>query len=589
MGKNAKIKDFLLTILKPFKWLLLGQVLIGIVWAIDLSLRPYILKLIIDKVPELTPATIAPELRPLILFYLAMSLLLVIMFRLHDFIWLKFNPPVKRSLGNNLMQKMMEHSVSVFQNQFAGDLANKLKEVMSRVPDVLRLVINHFFAHFLAFFIAIFTLWSINYKFSALLAAWISIFALGTIFFAKRAKQLCIAAAQIRSRFVGKIVDILSNIYSIHLFSGKKIEAKKINTQLETYMLADQKRDWWFLGMFAFQGLSFVVYQALCFIFLIVGFKAGEVSAGDFVLLISVNIAIIDCLWSFSSDLANFTEMVGDITQGLHIVLDPVDILDKPDAKVLKLTQGRIEFKEVGFGYKTSEPIFSGKSIIIEPGQKVGLVGYSGGGKSTFVNLILRLYEVSQGAILIDGQDIKSVTQASLRDNIGMIPQDPSLFHRSLMDNIRYGDMHANDERVIEAAKQAYAHDFIIKLPQGYESLVGERGVKLSGGQRQRIAIARAILKNAPILILDEATSQLDSVTESEIQVSLWKLMQNKTTLVIAHRLSTLLQMDRILVFDHGKIVQDGSHAVLLAQPGLYKILWEAQVGGFLLDEEIEL
>ena len=210
------------------------------------------------------------------------------------------------------------------------------------------------------------------------------------------------------------------------------------------------------------------------------------------------------------------------------------------------------------------------------------MVGYSGSGKSTFVNLILRLFEVTDGQILIDGQNIRDVTQDSLRSQIALIPQDPSLFHRTLMDNIRYGKIEATDNEVIEASKQAHAHEFIVKLPEGYDSLVGERGVKLSGGQRQRIAIARAILKNAPILILDEATSQLDSVTEIEIQQSLWELMQNKTSIVIAHRLSTLLHMDRILVFNQGRIVEDGTHAELLVAGGLYKTLWDAQVGGFL-------
>ena len=202
------------------------------------------------------------------------------------------------------------------------------------------------------------------------------------------------------------------------------------------------------------------------------------------------------------------------------------------------------------------------------------------------MNLILRLYEVREGHILIDGQDIQKVTQDSLHTAIGMIPQDPTLFHRTLMENIRYGRIEATDEEVRDAAKRAHAHEFIVTLPQGYEALVGERGVKLSGGQRQRIAIARAVLKNAPILILDEATSQLDSVTESFIQESLWEVMQNKTTIVIAHRLSTLLHMDRILVFDRGKIVEDGSHQALLSKGGLYKTLWDAQVGGFLPDRK---
>ena len=270
----------------------------------------------------------------------------------------------------------------------------------------------------------------------------------------------------------------------------------------------------------------------------------------------------------------------------------PLEILDKPNAITLNCTHGQITFDNVQFHYKGTEPLFQNKSIEINAGQKVGLVGYSGGGKSTFVNLILRLYDVTDGAIMIDGQDIRDVNQDSLRENIAMIPQDPSLFHRSLMENILYGRIDASDEEVIEAAKKAHAHEFITMLPQGYDSLVGERGIKLSGGQRQRIAIARAILKNAPILILDEATSQLDSVTESLIQESLWELMQGqtdtsgKTTIVIAHRLSTLLDMDRILVFDKGKIVEDGTHSKLLAKAALYKSLWDAQVGGFLDDEK---
>jgi ATP-binding cassette subfamily B protein len=228
-------------------------------------------------------------------------------------------------------------------------------------------------------------------------------------------------------------------------------------------------------------------------------------------------------------------------------------------------------------------------SLEILAGQKIGLVGYSGGGKTSFVNLILRLYEISEGSILIDNQDIRDVTQDSLRRAIAMIPQEPVLFHRTLLENIRYGRIEATDEEVIAASKRAYAHEFISKLPENYHTLVGERGIKLSGGQRQRIAIARAILKNAPILILDEATSQLDSVTEEYIQASLAELMQGKTTIVIAHRLSTLLHMDRILVFDQGKIIQDGTHAELLAQAGLYKTLWDAQVGGFLPDKDKRL
>jgi ATP-binding cassette subfamily B protein len=320
------------------------------------------------------------------------------------------------------------------------------------------------------------------------------------------------------------------------------------------------------------------------------------VTIGDFALILGLSMETGHMMWFTMSEVDEFNKAVGRCKQSLMSLMIPLEIQDKPDAVILKCNHGQITFDNVKFHYKGTEPLFQNKSIEIKAGQKVGLVGYSGGGKSTFVNLILRLYDVTDGAILIDGQDIRDVTQDSLRASIAMIPQDPSLFHRSLMDNIRYGRIDATDEEVISAAKKAHAHEFIENLSQGYDSLVGERGVKLSGGQRQRISIARAILKNAPILILDEATSQLDSVTENIIQDSLWALMQGdtdvsgrgKTTIVIAHRLSTLLHMDRILVFDKGVIVEDGTHAELLANNGLYRTLWDAQVGGFLPDKKSE-
>ncbi|MDK3155659.1 ATP-binding cassette domain-containing protein [Kamptonema cortianum] len=296
----------------------------------------------------------------------------------------------------------------------------------------------------------------------------------------------------------------------------------------------------------------------------------------------------MEFLWKMAQEFSKFSKLQGRIRQDLADLMVAPEIEDRVGAKELSLTRGEITFDKVHFQYKGAEPLFQQKSATIQPGQKVGLVGYSGSGKTTFVNLILRLYDVASGHIMIDGQNIQEVTQDSLHRVIGMIPQDPSLFHRSLMENILYGRPGATQKEAMEAAKRAHAHEFIESLSEGYDSLVGERGVKLSGGQRQRIAIARAILKNAPILILDEATSQLDSVTESYIQDSLWELMQGKTTIVIAHRLSTLLHMDRILVFDKGKIVEDGTHNDLLTKGGLYKTLWDAQVGGFLPEKQKE-
>jgi ATP-binding cassette subfamily B protein len=257
-------------------------------------------------------------------------------------------------------------------------------------------------------------------------------------------------------------------------------------------------------------------------------------------------------------------------------------VVDKPKAREFKFKHGAIEFSKVGFTYKEGVDVLSDFSLNIKPGEKVALIGSSGGGKSTIVKLLFRFFDIQKGRISIDSQDISTVTQDSLRKNLSLVPQDPILFHRSLMENIRYGKPEASEEEVVEASRVAHCHEFISGFPQGYETLVGERGVKLSGGERQRVAIARAVLKNAPILVLDEATSSLDSESEMLIQDALKKLMKGKTVIVIAHRLSTIMQMDRIIVIDGGKIVEEGKHKELLkAQEGIYQKLWNIQAGGF--------
>jgi ATP-binding cassette subfamily B protein len=302
---------------------------------------------------------------------------------------------------------------------------------------------------------------------------------------------------------------------------------------------------------------------------------------------LSINSAIVDCLWYLVQGVEECVELYGSVTQGLQTILAPPSIVDLPNAMPLAVSNGVIRFENVVFQYKSQEPLFNGLSITITAGQKVGLVGFSGSGKTTFINLILRIYDLSSGAIYIDDQNIADVTQESLRAAIGIVPQDPAFFNRSVMDNIRYGKPTASDDEVIEAAKKAHAHEFVVRMPQGYNAMIGERGAKLSGGQRQRLAIARAMLKNAPILILDEATSALDTVTEQKIQDALKILMEGKTVLAIAHRLSTIEAMDRILVFEKGTIVEDGSHQELITRDGVYARLWAMQSGGMLQSKKI--
>jgi ATP-binding cassette, subfamily B, bacterial len=286
-------------------------------------------------------------------------------------------------------------------------------------------------------------------------------------------------------------------------------------------------------------------------------------------------------MWTVGSALPILFQSFGTAKHSYSVMLDSQDIKDKSDAKDLKITSGEIVFDQVSF-YYGEKKLFENKQVSIRGGERIGLVGFTGAGKSTFINLILRFFPVHSGKILIDGQEIASVTLESLRRQIALIPQDPLLFHRTLRENIGYGKPEATEAEIVHAAQLAHCDEFIRNMPKEYEAIVGERGTKLSGGEKQRVAIARAILADAPILILDEATSSLDSVTEKYIQDSLEKLMQSRTTIVIAHRLSTLSQMDRILVFDKGKIVEEGTHSALLHKEGLYARMWKMQVGGFL-------
>ncbi|HRI36358.1 MAG TPA: ATP-binding cassette domain-containing protein [bacterium] len=310
----------------------------------------------------------------------------------------------------------------------------------------------------------------------------------------------------------------------------------------------------------------------------------GLITIGDVVIVFTLSVAVSRQLRQLSQQLLQFSERLSDVQDALDTLIVPHEIIDIPEAAILRAESGTIEFDETTFRYREGLPlVFDKLSLSIPSGQRIGLVGRSGAGKTTLVALIQRLYDLSGGAIRIDGQDISKVTLDSLRQAIAVVPQDPILFHRSLAENIAYGKPDATMNEIIEAAKRANAHDFIARMPEGYDAKVGERGVKLSGGQRQRIAIARAILKNAPILILDEATSALDSESEALIQDALEKLMAGRTTLVIAHRLSTLRSLDRILVFDAGRIAEDGTHESLTnIDGGIYRTLWERQAGGFL-------
>ena len=405
--------------------------------------------------------------------------------------------------------------------------------------------------------------------------------------FLKSGYRLAEIASNASSTVTGKIVDSLTNILSVRLFSRGQFESR----YLQRFTREEQRQHIFAAKhlekMKLLQGSGGSIFILTVIFGLVYGWSHHWVTLGDFTLIGMLSFSMLGFIWYASYQLTVFIREAGKLQAALTLITTPHDIVDVPSALPLQVTYGTIAFNRVNFSYPNGKPIFQQLSVTIPAGQKVGLVGFSGSGKSTFVNLLLRFYDISGGGILVDGQNIQKITGDSLRRQIAMIPQDPSLFHRTLMENIRYGREEATDQEVVRAAQLAHCHEFIEQLDEKYEALIGERGVKLSGGQRQRIAIARAILKDAPILILDEATSSLDSATEKIIQKSLDNLMKNCTTIVIAHRLSTLLHMDRILVFDHGQIIEDGSIQELLHLNGHFAHLWNMQANGFLPDNEL--
>ena len=583
-NSNERLFAFIWNVLAPFWKSILGQVLTIVIVALDTSLRPYTLKIVLDKIAMLTSEnTQITGLGKPICYYLGMSLLINITFRVYDYCVYRRNPEIKRVIINQMLTKLMKFSSEFFQNNLPGSLASKIDDVANGVPQILSIVIDRFFGQILGLGIAIYTAASVDSYFALFLIGWVAIILLTTVPCIEKIKAISVGVAANWTEVTGQIVDSLSNISSVRFFVGDEFEKQKTNSYLNQAVTSEQSFFRYTIRVYAALGIVFIILQSLCLLLLIQGIKSGRVSVGDFYLIVALNISISDQLFFISHDIAQFSEQAGKVIQGFEVVSNPQEIKDLPTAKELVVNKGEIIFEDITFCYKNTNPLFfNNKKIIIKAGEKIGLIGQSGSGKSTFVNLILRIFELQGGRILIDGQNISEVTQSSLRNAIAIVPQDIPLFHRTLLENIRYGKQNASDQEVVAAAQKAHAHDFIMATASGYATVVGDRGSKLSGGQRQRIAIARAALKNAPILIFDEATSALDSITEGLIQDSLWELMQGRTTIIIAHKLTTLQWMDRILVFDKGQIIEEGTHDELLVKSSAYKEMWEAQVGSFL-------
>jgi len=551
---------------------------------LEANIIPYSLKLIIDVIINHNgnKSTIIYEMIPALwIGGLAWSGFIIIT-TLNKLLEAYVIPIFEADIRITVLEYLTYHSYDYFANHLAGNLANKIADLPKSIESIRMILCWNVICCFSVVFVAVIMMTAINQVFSLILVLWVIAHLTVTVYSSRFVNSASQKNAEDKSILSGAIVDMISNIFSVKLFARRAYEltyiGKKQTKERESNacLIITTNIFQLVIDILVTLMLSCMLY------FLITSWQQEIITTGDFVLIFNMVFAVMYQMLYLGHALTTLFREVGTAQQALSLITHHPDIIDTIDAKPIKINKGEIIFDNVTFRYTTGQNIFKNKNVIIKSCQKVGLVGFSGSGKSTFVNLILRFFELESGAIKIDGQDISSVTQNSLRENISMIPQDTSLFHRTLRENIGYGQIYASNEEIIQASKKAHCHDFIFRLPNGYDSMVGERGIKLSSGQRQRIAIARAILKDAPILILDEATSALDSVTETYIQKGLHALMKGRTTIVIAHRLSTLSEMDRILVFDKGCIVEDGTHEELLKLNGHYKFMWEMQAGGFL-------
>jgi ATP-binding cassette subfamily B multidrug efflux pump len=484
---------------------------------------------------------------------------------------------------------VLRQSLAFFQNDFAGRIANRvmqtgpsLRQTMVALVDALWFVMIYAAGAIVLFSNA-------DVRLMLPIVIWLIFYIGAMVYFVPRLKERAAIMSEARSSLMGRVVDSFTNITTVKLFAHTRSEDLYAREGLEEHTRK-------FHELLRLSTSYEIVVMSLNG--LLIGGTCGfalwlwsqdSVTLGTVALATGLAIRIDGMAGWMMFVMVNMFENIGVVQEGIESISQPIGVTDKPGAQPLRISKGDVRYEAITFHYGREGGLIDTLSLTIEPGEKVGLVGRSGAGKSTLVNLLLRFHDLESGRILIDGQDISQVTQDSLRAQIGVVTQDTSLLHRSIYDNIRYGRRDASEAEIMAAAKRAHAHEFIEELADwvgrgAYHAHVGERGVKLSGGQRQRIAIARALLKNAPILILDEATSALDSEVEAAIQEQLYNLMQGKTVIAIAHRLSTIAAMDRLIIMDQGRIVEDGDHESLLALGGVYAQLWARQSGGFLVE-----
>ncbi len=505
-----------------------------------------------------------------------------ILFRLADFLMATYQSKNITEISQSIFNQVSQYSLSFFENNFVGSLVNKMNKFTWAFVFIMDTFIFNIFWTIGQSMVVLFILSFINIKITIIFLLWLVVYLVINFWFVKKMLKLDYKNAQAGSNESGALSDILTNVLNIKIFPFQRIERKYyqkfVNNTAQTRI-----NSWMFMNkQFLVNAILFTFLEIVVMLTVIKLKLAGEITIGD-VVLVQIYVALyFTALWNISRVLKKLIQEFSNAKEMVQILDHKTEVQDVKNAQKIKIKTGEIMFQEATFSYPNQkEIIFNKFNLKIPAGQKVGLVGTSGAGKTTITKLILRFSNLNSGKILIDNQDVSQITQESLRENIAYVPQEPILFHRSIYENIAYARPNASKKDIMEASKKAYADNFIKTLENGYETTVGERGVKLSGGQKQRIALARAFLKDTPILILDEATSALDSVSEELIQNALFKLMQDKTVIVVAHRLSTIKKMDRILVIEEGEIEEDGTHQELIKQSGQYQKFWKKQTAKF--------
>ncbi len=587
MQKSPTITSFLWQIIKPYKWWYLLMLQAPFSNAVYPLIYNYSIKLLIDLFTQSTQISPIAAFWPVSLFVLA-NILLETSWRIHNFAAWRSMPRIMQDVMNKVYKYVQDHSYNFFQNNLTGSIISKVKGINDGCQTIHNALEYQVSKPVLTTIFTGIGLALANFKIFLAVIIFAFIQGVISIYFGKKLNQIRNNIENSWHQIIGHISDNITNIFTIFSYATKQKEAREISQHYEKsykpHALNWHKVDFW---MSVLQMIIYCTFMGVLLVYMIHLRNQGEISVGDIAFIMSITYVFTDNMWQAINSIKDFAQTIAAFKSSFTIMQIPQETIDLPNAPELKIKCGEIIFKNISFGYGENKSHTLKKlNLHIKSGQKIGVVGHSGAGKSTLIALLLKNFEANDGDIIIDNQSIYHTSTDSLRSQIALIPQDIMLFHRTIGENIGYSQESATQAQIEHAASAANIHNFIESLPQKYDTLVGERGVKLSGGQRQRIAIARAILKNAPILILDEATSSLDSETEQEIQKSINKMLEikNATVIAIAHRLSTIKHLDRIIMMEGGNIVEDGSFQELLSKNnGRFKAMWDSQVNGMVI------